>query len=39
MFLTNHNIRRNSLQEAKKVKNLLKKKQINLKIISNKKKD
>ena len=36
--LINHNIRRNSLQEAKKVKNLLKKKQINLKIISNKKK-
>ena len=36
--LINHNIRRNSLQEAKKVKNLLKTKQINLKIISNKKK-
>ena len=36
--LINHNIRRNSLQEAKKVKHLLKKKQINLKIISNKKK-
>ena len=36
--LINHNIRRNSLQEAKKVKNLLQKKQINLKIISNKKK-
>ena len=36
--LINHNIRSNSLQEAKKVKNLLKKKQINLKIISNKKK-
>jgi len=36
--LINHNIRRNSFQEAKKVKNLLKKKQINLKIISNKKK-
>ena len=36
--LINHNIRRNSLQEAKKVKNLLKKKQINLRIISNKKK-
>ena len=36
--LINHNIRKNSLQEAKKVKNLLKKKQINLKIISNKKK-
>ena len=36
--LVNHNIRKNSLQEAKKVKNLLKKKQINLKIISNKKK-
>ena len=37
-ILINHNIRRNSLQEAKKVKNLLKKKQIKLKIISNKKK-
>lgn len=36
--LINHNIRRNSLQEAKKVKNLLQKKKINLKIISNKKK-
>ena len=36
--LINHNIRSNSLDEAKKVKNLLKKKQINLKIISNKKK-
>ena len=36
--LINHNIRKKSLQEAKKVKNLLKKKQINLKIISNKKK-
>ena len=36
--LINHNIRKNSLQEAKKVKNLLKKRQINLKIISNKKK-
>ena len=36
--LINHNIRKHSLQEAKKVKNLLKKKQINLKIISNKKK-
>jgi len=36
--LINHNIRKNSLQEAKKVKNLLKKKHINLKIISNKKK-
>ena len=36
--LINHNLRRNSLQEAKKVKNLLQKKQINLKIISNKKK-
>ncbi len=35
--LINHNIRRNSLQEAKKVKNLLQKKQISLKIISNKK--
>ena len=37
-ILINHNIRRNSLQEAKKVKKLLKKKQINLRIISNKKK-
>ena len=37
-ILINHNIRRNSSQEAKKVKNLLKKKQIKLKIISNKKK-
>jgi len=36
--LINHNIRKNSSQEAKKIKNLLKKKQINLKIISNKKK-
>ena len=36
--LINHNIRRNSLQEAKKVQNLLKKKQVHLKIISNKKK-
>ena len=36
--LINHNIRKNSLQEAKKVKNLLKKKQINLKVISNKRK-
>jgi len=36
--LINHNIRRNSFQEAKKVKNLLQQKQINLKIISNKKK-
>ena len=36
--LINHNIRKNSLQEAIKVRNLLQKKQINLKIISNKKK-
>ena len=36
--LIDHNIRKNSFQEAKKVKNLLKKKQINLKIITNKKK-
>ena len=36
--LINHNIRRNSLQEANNIKRLLKKKKINLKIISNKKK-
>ncbi len=36
--LINHNIRKNSLLEAKKVKNLLKKEHIKLKIISNKKK-
>ncbi len=36
--LVNHGIRKNSLKEANKVKNLLKKNQINLKIISNKKK-
>ena len=36
--LVNHNIRKNSLQEAVQVKNLLKKKQIRLKIFSNKKK-
>jgi tRNA(Ile)-lysidine synthase len=36
--LINHNIRKNSAQEAKQVKNLLKKYQINLNIISNKKK-
>ena len=36
--LVNHNIRKESLQEAKKVKNILKKKNINLKIISNQKK-
>ena len=36
--LVNHNIRKNSLEEAKKVKDLLKKKKINLKIISNTKK-
>ena len=36
-ILVNHNIRKNSLKEANKVKNLLKKNQINLKIISNKK--
>ena len=36
--LINHNIRKNSLLEAKKVKNLLKKENIKLKIISNKKK-
>ena len=37
MFI-NHNIRKNSSQEAKKVKNLLKKHNINLQIITNKKK-
>jgi tRNA(Ile)-lysidine synthase len=37
-LLVDHNIRKNSHQEAKKVKNLLKKKKINLKILVNKKK-
>ena len=37
-LLVNHNIRKNSLNEAKKVKNLLKEKKIDLKIFSNKKK-
>ena len=36
--LINHNIRKDSKQEAKKVKNLLKEKKINLKIFENKKK-
>jgi len=36
--LVNHNIRKESKQEAKKIKNLLKKKKINLKIFENKKK-
>jgi len=36
--LVNHNIRKNSSQEARKVKQLLKKKNINLKIFLNKKK-
>ncbi len=36
--LVNHNIRKGSLQEAKKVKTLLKKEKINLKIFTNKKK-
>jgi tRNA(Ile)-lysidine synthase len=36
--LINHNIRKNSYQEAQKVKKLLKKKNINLKIFNNKKK-
>ena len=36
--LINHNIRKNSHQEGKKVKKLLKKKKINLKIILNKNK-
>ena len=37
-LLVDHNIRKNSHKEAKKVKNLLKKKKINLKILENKKK-
>ena len=37
-ILINHNIRKNSSKEAKQVKNLLKKRKINLIIISNKKK-
>ena len=37
-LLVDHNIRKNSLNEAKKVKNLLKEKKIDLKIFSNKKK-
>ena len=37
-LLVDHNIRKNSTQEAKKVKNLLKKKYLNLKILLNKKK-
>jgi len=37
-LLVDHNIRKNSHQEAKKVKNLLKKKQISLRIFTNKKK-
>ena len=37
-LLVDHNIRKNSHKEAKKVKNLLKKKKINLKILVNKKK-
>ena len=37
--LINHNIRKNSLIEAKKVKSLLKRNKINLTIISNKKKN
>ena len=36
--LVDHNIRKNSSQEAKKVKNILKKKNLNLKVILNKKK-
>ena len=38
MLLIDHNIRKNSKKEAKKVKKLLKNNKINLKIISNKKK-
>ena len=37
-LLVDHNIRKNSYQEAKKVKNLLKKRGISLKIFTNKKK-
>ncbi len=37
-LLIDHNIRKNSSQEAKKVKNLLKKEHINLKVLLNKKK-
>ena len=37
-LLVNHNIRKNSRQEAKKVKNLLKKEYLNLKVSLNKKK-
>ena len=37
-LLVDHNIRKNSSQEAKKVKNLLKKENINLKVLLNKKK-
>ena len=37
-LLVDHNIRKNSTQEAKKVKSLLKKKYLNLKILLNKKK-
>ena len=37
-LLVDHNIRKNSHKEAKKVKNLFKKKKINLKILVNKKK-
>ena len=37
-LLVDHNIRKNSLNEAKKVKNMLKEKKIDLKIFSNKKK-
>ena len=37
-LLVDHNIRKNSSQEAKKVKKLLKKKYLNLKVLLNKKK-
>ena len=37
-LLVNHNIRKNSSQEAKKAKHLLKKKYLNLKVLLNKKK-
>ena len=37
-LLVDHNIRKNSSQEAKKVKNLLKKEHLNLKVLLNKKK-
>ena len=38
-LLVDHNIRKNSSQEAKKVKHLLKKEYLNLKVLLNKKKN